>query len=78
MDVPVELLADDAWAAEDDITGFLNVVVGFLVYYICKDDQYPSPWCKLLLKHKNMINEDEWENWTNGEKQMIIDPFLFF
>ena len=27
MDIPVELLADDAWAAEDDKTGFLNVVV---------------------------------------------------
>ena len=27
MNVPVELLADDAWAAEDDKTGFLNVGV---------------------------------------------------
>ena len=27
MDVPVKLLADDAWAAEDDKTGFLNVGV---------------------------------------------------
>ena len=27
MGVPVELLADDAWAAEDDKTGFLNVGV---------------------------------------------------
>ena len=24
MDVPVELLADDAWASEDDKTGFLT------------------------------------------------------
>ena len=24
MDVPVKLLADDAWASEDDKTGFLN------------------------------------------------------
>ena len=24
MNVPVKLLADDAWAAEDDKTGFLN------------------------------------------------------
>ena len=29
MDVPVELFADDAWAAEDDITGLLNVGVDF-------------------------------------------------
>ena len=27
IDVCVELLADDAWAAEDDKTGFLNVRV---------------------------------------------------
>ena len=27
MYVPVELLADDAWADEDDKTGFLNVGV---------------------------------------------------
>ena len=25
MDVPVELLADDVWAAEDDKTGLFNV-----------------------------------------------------
>ena len=29
MYVPVELLADDAWAAEDDKTGFLNVGMDF-------------------------------------------------
>ena len=29
MDVPVELLAYDAWADEDDKTGFLNVGVDF-------------------------------------------------
>ena len=27
MDVPIEYLADDAWAAEDVKTGFLNVAV---------------------------------------------------
>ena len=30
MDVPIELLADDAWAAEDYKTGFLSVGVGIL------------------------------------------------
>ena len=29
MNVPVELLPDDAWAAENDKTGFLNVGVDF-------------------------------------------------
>ena len=31
MDFPVELLADDAWAAEYDKTGFLNFEVDFFV-----------------------------------------------
>ena len=71
MDVPVELLADDAWSAVDDKAGFLNVGVDFSVDYISKDDQYPWPWCKLVLKHKNMINEDKWESWTN-EKMVFF------
>ena len=29
MNFPVKLLADDAWAAEDDKAGFLNVVVDY-------------------------------------------------
>ena len=29
MDIPVELISDDAWAAEDDRTGFLNVGVDY-------------------------------------------------
>ena len=27
MEIPIELLPDDAWAAEDDKTGLLNVGV---------------------------------------------------
>ena len=35
MDVPIELLADDAGSAEDDKTGFLNVGVDcFFQLYI--------------------------------------------
>ena len=29
MNFPSKLLADDAWAAEDDKTGILNIVVDF-------------------------------------------------
>ena len=37
MDVPVELLADDVWAAEDNKTGFLSVGVdGFDRLYLKK------------------------------------------
>ena len=43
-----------------------------LVNYICKDDQYPWPWCKLVQKYKNMINEDNWDSWTN---EMFFDKW---
>ena len=71
MDVPVELLADDAWVAEYDKTGLLNIGVDFFVGYISKDDQYPWPCWKLVLKHKNMINEDKWEIWTNEKMRFF-------
>ena len=29
MDIPIKLLADDVWAAEDNKTGFLKVGVDF-------------------------------------------------
>ena len=47
------------------------------VDYICKDDQYPLPWCKLVLKRRNMINEDKWECWTNEKMKhfLINDQF---
>ena len=36
MDGPVELLVDDAWAAEDDKTGFLGVGVDSFDWYFFK------------------------------------------
>ena len=33
-----------------------------LIDYFCKDDQFPCPWCKIVLKLKNMINEDKRES----------------
>ena len=78
MYVPIELLADDTWAAEDDKTGFLSVGGDSLIDYIFKDDQYPWPWCKLLLKNKNMINEDKWESSTNKKIAFIFDEWSNF
>ena len=69
MDVPVKLLADYAWAAEDDKTGFLKV------NYTCKYDQYPWPWCKLVPKHKNMINEDNGESWTIEKMRFVFNKW---
>ena len=36
MDVPVELLADDVWAAEDDKTCFLTVGVDIFDWFYLK------------------------------------------
>ena len=49
MDVPVKLLADDVWAAEDDKTVLLSVGGGILIGYIWKNNQYPCPWCQWVL-----------------------------
>ena len=49
MDVRVELLADDVWAAEDDKTGFLIVEVDSFDKLYLKNNQFPCPWCKSVL-----------------------------
>ena len=49
MDVPVELIAYDAWAAEYDRIGFLNVEVDSLYQLFLKNDQFSWTWCKLVL-----------------------------
>ena len=71
MDVLVNLLSDDVWAAEDDKTGFLSVGVdSFWIDYFYKYDRFPWPWYKLVIKKKNMINEDKWESSLN--RKMIF------
>ena len=49
MDLPIELLADDVWAAEDNKTGFLSVVVDSSDWLYLENNQFPCPWCKLVL-----------------------------
>ena len=60
IDVRFDLLADNIWEAEDYKTGFLNVGVGGLDQIFFLNDQFPCPWCKIVLKIENMINEDTW------------------
>ena len=43
MDVPVELLADDIWAAEDDKRGLLIVVVDILDWLYLKERPISLP-----------------------------------
>ena len=57
--VRVELLADDLLAVEDNKTGFLSFGVDNFDQLFLKNDQFPCPWCKLVLKIENMINEDK-------------------
>ena len=49
MDVCVGLLADAVWAAEDYKTGFLGAGVDIFDPLFLKNDQFPCPWCKLVL-----------------------------
>ena len=49
MDVCVELLADDLWAAEDYKTVLLSVGVDGFNRLSLENDQFPCPWCKLVL-----------------------------
>ena len=65
IDVRVELHADDLWEAEDDKTGFLSVGVVSFDQLFLKNDQFSCPWCKLVLKNEDIINEDKWESSTN-------------
>ena len=62
IDVCVELHADGLWEAEDDRTGLLSVVIDIFDRLFLKNDQFPCPWCKLVLKNENVINEDKWES----------------
>ena len=73
MDVRVELLVNDVWAAGDDITDFLSVGVNSLIYYIWKNDQFPCPWCKLVPKNENTRKEDKWESSTNGNMRFFYE-----
>ena len=49
MDIRVEFLTGDVWAAEDNKTGFLSVEVDSFDQLFLKNDQFPCPWCKLVL-----------------------------
>ena len=73
MDVCVKLLADDEWSAEDDKAGFLSVGVNIFDQLYLENDQFPWPWCKLVLYNKNMKNEDNWENSKNRNMRFLMN-----
>ena len=57
MDVRVELLADDVWAAEDDITGFLSVEVNSFDRLYLKKRPISLPMVKISTK------KQKYEKW---------------
>ena len=66
IDVRVKWLVDDVWESEDDKTCFLSVGVDSFDRLFLKNDQFPCPRWKLVLKNENMINKDKREiskNW---------------
>ena len=55
MDVPIELLADDVWADEDDKTGFLSVGVDVF------DPLYLKEWpISLTMVQISTQKKDKW------------------
>ena len=55
MDVHVELLADDVWAAEDDKTGFLSVGVDIFDQLYLKERPISLPMVQIsTIKRKYM------------------------
>ena len=73
MDVPVKLLTDDVWAAEDNNTGFLSVEVDSLESGIFENDCFPYPLCRLVLNNEKMIHEDKWERTTNRNMRIFMN-----
>ena len=59
MDVPVELLTDDALSAEDDKTGFLNVGVDCFGKLYLQRRPISLTMTYISTKNKNKINEDK-------------------
>ena len=47
MDIPVELLAYDVWAAEDDKTGFLSVGVDIFDWLYLKERTISLPMVQI-------------------------------
>ena len=71
----VKLLADETWEAEYDKTDFFSVGVDSFDWLFLWNDQFPCPWCKIVLKIENVINEDKWKISTHRKmiKQSVND-----
>ena len=52
IDVRLKLPANDAWEAEDDKTGFFSIGVDNFDQLFLKNDQFPCPWCKIVITPK--------------------------
>ena len=78
--VRVKLLVDDVWEYEDDKRGLFSVGVDSFDWLFLKNDQFPCPWCKIVLKIKNTINEDKRESSKNRKTRFSLmnDRNIYF
>ena len=65
MDFYVKLLADYVWETEDNITGFLSVVVDIYDCIYLKERPISFSIVQISTKNEDMRNEDNWENLAN-------------
>ena len=72
IDVRVELLADDLREDEYDKIGFFGVGVDSFDRSFLKNDQFPCPLCKIVLKIENITNEDKLESSTNRKIRFVL------
>ena len=80
MDVPVKLLADYVWAAEDDKTVLLSVEVDSFNHFFFLNNQFPSPWYKLGPLNENMVKVEKLINVNQiilmGAQNILFDRTL--
>ena len=72
MDVCVELLTDDVWAAEYYKTGFLSVGVDIFDWLYLKERPISLLMVPMITINNNMRNEDNWESSTNRHMSFFL------
>ena len=72
MNVRVKLLADDVWAAEEDKTGFLSVVVDIYDWLYLKEQPIYFPMATMSSINEYMIKEVMWEKSIKSKYVIIL------
>ena len=78
MNVCVELLTDDVWAAEDDKTGFLSVGVDVFDQLYLKELPISLPMVPMSIIKQKIRNEDNNENSTNRNMRFFDEWSIYY